>query len=426
MAALSACTSHAPVAPPSAESTVPTAAPLVADYAQRNAKILFWESNFRENGTDDQISSRALADQYLQRYRETGDVNDVYRARSAANASIHAQPQGNVAAALTLADVDLTLHRFTAALIRVQLLERETDALAPLRIKEAGLDIELGRYANARTILQHIQRRDRDDAFRIVQSRFDEETGKLATAQIELRTAALNINSEIDAPAQRRAWFDFRLGEMAFDAGAADTARTDEIAALQKFPKYADAARALARIECAQAHWKACLDAASASAAEIPYPETLGLEADAQNGLGFHEAAQQTQDIIYAVERLGNAEHISDRLLAMEYSDHHLRPADAYIIAMRELTVRDDIYTEDTLAWSAAMAGRWHVAQIACRKALRFNTENALMQYHAGIIAYHFGDRRTAKYRFTRALTLNPAFHHVFAADARRKLAQIG
>ena len=157
----------------------------------------------------------------------------------------------------------------------------------------------------------------------------------------------------------------------------------------------------------------------------MPYPETLGYEEDADRALGDTPGAERIADLIVTIERIGNAQHISDRLLAIYYAEHRIRTADAYAIARRELSVRDDIFTEDTLAWAAAADGRWNEARTAAGKALRFDTENSLMQYHAGIIALHFGDRDGAKRRFQKALILNPSFHSVYADDARAQLARL-
>ncbi|MBD5606637.1 MAG: hypothetical protein IAI48_16330, partial [Candidatus Eremiobacteraeota bacterium] len=152
---------------------------------------------------------------------------------------------------------------------------------------------------------------------------------------------------------------------------------------------------------------------------------TLGYEADAQRALGDTAGAARTDDLIRTVERIGNTQHISDRLLAIYYSEHKLHVADAYRIAKNELLARDDIFTEDTVAWAAAMDGRWDEARDHERKALRFDTENSLLQYHAGMIALHFGDRSEAKARLQRALALNPSFHPFYAGDARAQLARL-
>lgn len=422
-----ACT-H-PVRPAAAafENTgLPTAAPAGADYLKRNATIAFWENTVHENGPDDQISPRQLADQYLQRYRESGDIGDVLRAGHSARLSLAAQPRDNLSAELTLVDVDLTLHHFHEALDRIHAVERITGTLPGLRLKEAGLELELGAYEAAAKILAGIKPADRDDAFYIVESREHEETGRLTQARRELGLAAADINAEIDAPVQRRAWFFFRLGEMAFNAGDVQEAVADENRALQLFPRDADASRTLARIACAQKRWQACLQAAVVSANEIPYPETLGLEVDAQHGLGNDEESRRAQDLIFTIAAVGNSQHIADRLLAVEYSEHHIRPRSALRIAQNELTVRDDIYTEDTLAWAAAMAEDWPLARTAIDKAVRFRTENSLIDYHAGIILNHFGKRDQARAYLQQALKLNPQFHQSYADKARALLSQLG
>ena len=228
-----------------------------------------------------------------------------------------------------------------------------------------------------------------------------------------------------DNPAQQRAWYFFRAGEMAFEAGENDAAIADENEALAIFPNYSEANRFKARFECALHRWKACLDDATASANVVPYPETLGYEADAQRALGDAAGAARTDDLIGTIGRIGNAQHISDRLLATYYADHRIHTAEAYRIAKRELLARDDIFTEDTLAWAAAMDGRWEDARVHERRALRFDTENALLQYHAGVIALHFGERAGARTRFERALALNPSFHPYFADDARARIARL-
>jgi tetratricopeptide (TPR) repeat protein len=407
-------------------SVLPTIAPVTPDYVQRDRLVSLWEKSMAQHLRGDFLSPRELAEQYLQRYRERGDVGDVLRAEAAAVRSLRALPRGNLAAEVELASVLLTLHRFHAALAVTHDIERWDSGDDSMDVREASLDLEVGDYTRARAKLHAVRARDRDDGWRVVESRYLELTGHLAQARALLGIATAYQNAVFDAPAQQRAWYFFREGEMAFEAGDNDGAIADETQALAVFPSYADALRVRARIACSLHRWNACLEDATASASEVPYPETLGYEADAQRALGQIDAAQKTADLIVAVEKVGNAQHISDRFLAMYYSDHRIRTADAYAIARGELAVRDDIFTEDTLAWAAAVDGRWSEARVACRKALRFGTENALLQYHAGAIALHFGDRAEATRRFRAALALNPAFHPTYADDARAQLAKHG
>lgn len=404
-------------------AALPTMAPVVADYQQRDKLIAFWEGLENKHNPQDMLSPRKLAEEYLQRYRERGDIDDVLRAQKSALLSLKAQPHGNLSGELQLASIYLTLHKFREALAVTHHIESFDPSDDRMFAREASLDMEIGAYDLARRRLDSVKLADRDDGWRVVESRYLELTGHLTAARELLATASANENATIDNPAQQRAWYFFRQGEMAFEAGDNDKAITDERQAIALFPNYADGYRLLARFECALHRWTECLADATTSANLVPFPETLGYEADAQRALGDAPGAARTDGLIATIEKIGNTQHISDRLLAIYYSEHRMRAADAYAIAKRELKVRDDIFTEDTLAWAAAMAGRWNEARTASAKALRFDTENSLLQYHGGIIELHFSEREQAKRRFEKAVALNASFHPAYADDARSQLA---
>ena len=87
--------------------------------------------------------------------------------------------------------------------------------------------------------------------------------------------------------------------------------------------------------------------------------------------------------------------------------------------------MRDDVFTDDALAWAAAMDGRWEEARARSERALRLGTESSLLLYHAGVIAMHAGVGDAARRRLTQALALNPHFHPFYADDARARLARL-
>jgi len=192
------------------------------------------------------------------------------------------------------------------------------------------------------------------------------------------------------------------------------------------FPNFAQAYNSLARFCWASHDWKCALEAATKGANIVPLPETLGYKADAQRALGDAEGAAQTDSLIFAIERIGNAYHVSDRLLAIYYSEHGIRLDDALKIARREVTVRgDEIYAQDTLAWAAAADNHWNEAQSAIKKAVRYDTEDPRIQFHAGMIALHFADKEGARKHLQRAIDLNSQFHPVYADEARAALAKL-
>ena len=410
-----------------ARAAGPAPAPVNADYVWRDKRIAFWERAVGEHHRGDMLSPATLSAEYLQRFRERGDVGDVLRALHDAWLSLRAEPRGNAAAEVDLASALLTLHRFRDALAVTRHVESYEPGDPSMKVREASLDLELGRYDRAVRIIAALPHQSGAEAIpaETLRARYDELSGKLGEARERFARVTALADSSYDEPAQSRAWFLFRSGELAFEAGDNDGALADERRALERFPDYSEANRVLARVDCALHRWQDCLDAARASAAVIPYPEVLGYEVDAQRALGDAAGAAQTDDLIRTVERIGNTQRISDRLLAIYYDEHHERLADAYAIAHRELAARDDVLTDDTLAWAAACDGRWSEARTRTNMALRLGTQNSLLLYHAGVIALHFGDRAAAKRRLTAALALNPSFHPFYADDARAKLATL-
>jgi tetratricopeptide (TPR) repeat protein len=400
-----------------------TPAPVKPDFIYRDADVAFLESRYKKNAQD-MIVPRMLSAEYLQRYRERGDVGDVLRAQAAARTSLHAMPRNNMAGDIALADADLALHRFGDARTLIESARRVQPDNHDLALREASVDMELGDYARARRLIE-ASRDTGSLAQDVIVSRWDEITGRVADAQTRLNHAMHFSDSLYDMPAERRAWYHFRLGELKYLTGDNAGAIAAEQDALAIFKTDVFALGALARFELAHKDYAAAEATAQQGVRLMPSPETLGILADAQAARNDRAGARATAAEIDAEERIGNVQHVNDRLIAVYLADHGKRPGDAYAIARREIAVRDDIYAEDTLAWCAAKAGKWDVARAAAAKALRFDTEDPRLQYHAGVIAQHFGDRTEAVRRYTRALALNPQFSATAADDARAQLARL-
>lgn len=405
-------------------SAVFTPAPVTQDYLQRDHFVDFYERAVRRSPRD-QIMARMLASQYLMRFRERGDIGDLRRARVAAQRSLSIQPKENSGADSALASVDLALHNFRDAqkydadVVRMQ--PWSTGAAATL----ASTDMELGEYAAAATLLGKQPSPYLDATWESSVARYDELTGNLRAARAHIERGMQQADSVFDNPAEARAWYHFRAGELAFEAGDATGAERDQRTALAIFPTDAKAFNALARLYCAEHRWRDALAAADLGADLIPLPETLGYKADAQRALGDTEGARETDDLISAVERIGNANGINDRAIAVYESEHGERLADAVRIARRDLAARDDLFAEDTLAWALAMAGRWTEARPHAVRAVATGIEDSRIQYHAGMIALHTGHVAEARDRLQLALAVNPHFHPVYADDARRRLGSL-
>ena len=407
-----------------AQASVATPAPVVADYLQRDRLIAFYEDAVRRR--PDQIVTRLLASQYLQRFREAGDPGDLLRGGHLARRSLALQPRFNAGAELTLASSLASLHRFREALSHAQNARRIEPSSIAAAAQVASALIELGRYDDAARVLGSARRAGAADVdLASVTARFDEITGRLASARRSIEIAAIAADSIIDTPAETRAWFHFRAGEMAWSAGDGDAADREFHVALAIYPRYARAHNGLARLYWSERRWPEARAAAARAAELVPLPETLGYEADAQRALGDAAAARATGDAIDAIARLGVAGGINDRALAIYFADHRLRPADAVAIARRDAAARDDVFAEDALGWALLRAGRCSAARVAAAKAVRAGTQDARLQYHAGVVAMECGERTEAARRLRLALEINPQFHPFDADDARRRLARL-
>jgi tetratricopeptide (TPR) repeat protein len=359
------------------------------DWRVRDANIAFLESRAgRVPG--DMLTPRMLSAEYLQRYRERFDAGDVLRAEHAARISLAVQPRGNIAGEAALAGALLTLHRFREAKAAVVRARRWLRDDAGLAAEEAGLDLELGDVEGARRIVGTY---GSDAAFDVVAARLDEECGRLGEARALVERAMRRADAIYDTPAERRAWLHARLAELALESGDIAAARRGADEALGIFPDHLRGLTIGARAALAAGEPAAAESLLARAVARQPNPEVLGLLGDAQAIRGERSAAAATRDELLTVARIGDALHLSDRLVALWEADHRVRTEHAYALARRELAVRDDIFAEDTLAWTAARSNRWDVARAAIAKARRYGTQDPAILRHAAEIARCAGKR---------------------------------
>jgi tetratricopeptide (TPR) repeat protein len=401
-------------------------APIQTDYLQRNALIAFYEAHARRDASD-QITRRVLGGEYLQRFRETGDLNDVTRALAVAKESLRLQPQGNVQALGVIASSDIALHRFAAALSAEEAAVEAEPFDDNSRAQVASIFMEMGGYDRASHILARPRQTDPNPTWMSIRARYDELTGALAGARVQMAQAAAIVDRIIVIPAYTRSWYHAREGQLAFEAGDAESAVAQFDEALRIFPDNAMALLFEAKLYRAHRDWPRALAAATRSAELYPLPQTLGYEADAQRALGDPSAARRTDALIRAEQRLFNAQGVNDRLLAMYYAEHREHLGDALAAARSDRAKRgDEIYADDTMAWALAALGRWEAARAYATRATRYDTADPELQYHAGVIAWHTGHAAEARRRLHAALASDPQFHPVYADDARRLLAAIG
>ena len=108
--------------------------------------------------------------------------------------------------------------------------------------------------------------------------------------------------------------------------------------------------------------------------------------------------------------------------LALFYADHDIKLDEALTLAHKEFEVRHDIYTWDALAWALYKNGKYQEASDAMDHALRPGARDALLLFHAGMIASRLGQTSQAKERLQSALSINPHFHVIYSEVAQQQL----
>jgi tetratricopeptide (TPR) repeat protein len=93
--------------------------------------------------------------------------------------------------------------------------------------------------------------------------------------------------------------------------------------------------------------------------------------------------------------------------------------------ARAQVAVRPSIVAWDVLAWTLYRNGDLDGAAEASKEALRLGTQNALMRFHAGMIAAARGETAQAITFLESALELNPHFSVRFASEARATLERL-
>jgi tetratricopeptide (TPR) repeat protein len=139
----------------------------------------------------------------------------------------------------------------------------------------------------------------------------------------------------------------------------------------------------------------------------------------------MREAERQYELVEYIGQLTQLNRIVYNRDLAYFYADHRRHLEQGVALAEREAVLRHDIYTADTLAWAYFQSGRYAAADRLLSQSLSLGTRDALLFYHAGMIAWREGDEQRAARYLKLALRTNPYFHVLHADEARHVLHRL-
>jgi tetratricopeptide (TPR) repeat protein len=211
------------------------------------------------------------------------------------------------------------------------------------------------------------------------------------------------------------AWARTRLAWYQLQQNRLRDATSEIDLVLRDRPDYAPALIVRGRIELARGRVADAVVALRHAARLDPLPEPQWLLADALRLAGERDEATRLESEIEREGRLRDP-----RTLALFLATRRRAPADAIALAERELGVRSDVFTHDTLAWALAAGGRLDEAREHMTRALAAGTRDARLFLHAASLAHAAGQpadtRRWLRQARQLASTLLPSERELLVA----------
>lgn len=234
-----------------------------------------------------------LAGLYLQRARETGSNEDLLRAEETTRHSLANRQSRNSRARVVLASALLAQHRFAEALGETRALTAIDPDRPSLRALRGELEMELGRYDEARATFQSLRRDAGSLAIAPRLARWAELEGHPDQAHHILVAARDEALKRVNLPAEQIAWFHLRVGDIALRYGRLREAEQALRAGLGAAPDDYRLLGGLCRLEAVRHRWRQAIEYGDRAIARALDPVTLGLVGDAYAGLGDTARAEE-------------------------------------------------------------------------------------------------------------------------------------
>jgi len=373
---------------------------------------------------EDFIAFNKLAGYYLQRLRETGNVQYLELTTRAAQSSLKILPaEQNAGAINALAQAEFAAHDFAAARDHAQqLISLQPGKSYPYQILSDAL-LELGDYEGAEKNFDRVRQGGEQVGALTRLAHLDTLHGRSDEARRRISSALALAIEEVPRSRETIAWCQWQLGELAFAKGDYETAESRYNESLKTLPDYYRALGGLGRVQAARGNVDGAIQQYQAAVKRLPDPSFIAMLGDLYKVSGRDNEATAQYALVEKIARLNALNGaLYNRQLALFYADHDMKADEAYALASKEYEVRRDIYGADAVAWTALKAGKLDKAKVAIKEALRLGTQDAKLFYHAGMIARSSGDETLARNFLNQALQLNPQFDALQARVARKAL----
>jgi tetratricopeptide (TPR) repeat protein len=368
---------------------------------------------------DDAAAAVTLAEALLRQTRVTGNAGLAWRAETALETALAAEP-ADYEARRMLGAVYLSQHRFRDAIREAERCRerRPNDASVYGILGDAFL--ELGDYPDAFANFDRMSEL-RPNAASYARTSYARELQGDLTGALRLMQMAADATSPQDP--EGLAWNHAQIGHLYLEMGRPAEARREYEHADYAFPGHPLAAAGRARAEAAAGRFEVALGLVNAQLATSPAPSESAFAGDLLTALGRPDEAEQQYRLAEAGWRLDVPE---PSRLARFLAARGRRVDDAVRIAESAAADRHDIFTQDALAWAYFKTGQIERARAAIHQALRTGSRDREILYHAGAIERAAGHDAEARTLAAASLAGSPQFDLVAAPEAARLLEALG
>lgn len=355
---------------------------------------------------------------FLQRVRETGDATLYHQAEQALSEALRREPQ-QFEALIGQGLLALARHDFSQALHWGE----QARQLNAYSVRAYGLifdaQIELGRYAAAEKTMQTMLATRPELSVYTRLAYLRELNGDIEGAIAAMRQA---VDSGLPK-AEGTLWAQVQLGQLYFNQGDLAQAEQTYLRALFFDPDYVYAFAGMAQVRAAQGDYAEAIEYYETLVELLPLPQFVIALGDLYQVTGQEAQAQAQYELVSLIEQL-NAEAGMDvdLELALFKADHGLEPGQTVRQAQAAYQKRPNIHGADVLAWALYQDGQFEEALVYSQEALRLNSRDALLHFHAGMIRQALGHSAEAREHLGQALAINPYFSIRYAPQAEALL----
>ena len=370
---------------------------------------------------DDWRSYAGLGLAYVQEARITADPGYYPKAQGVLRRSLALKARQNDVADIGMGALAAARHDFAGALAwgrRAQRIDPYDDNVYGV-IGDALT--ELGDYPQALAAIEHmVKLKPQLSSYSRISYQL-ELRGQVPLAISTMRDALAAAGTPEDA-----AWAGNQLGDLYWNEGRVAAAARQYRAATRYDPAFVPPQAGLANVAWARGDTAGAIRRYRTVVARYPLPQYVIALGDLQTAAGDAAGAARSYALVRTEEALFKANGVNvDLELALFDTDHGDVGA-GLVAARQEWARRHSILVADALAWALYRSGDALAALRYERSATSLGMRNALFFFHEGMIERALGRTAVARSDLRAALSIDPNFSILHAAQARAALREPG